>query len=156
MIVENDYLEDIQRIWKENNSGYISYESNQLAITDKNMHQLVWREDETTMAYVILYLGRDFCEKDEFPNKIVNMPEKVLYIWEIVTDKKYSGRGIANKLMKYITSKYSDFTMYSCIDLTNIASLKLHEKNGFEKLYEFEKMENNINKFHAMMVRNTK
>ena len=28
MIVENQYLEDIQKIWKENNSGYISEESN--------------------------------------------------------------------------------------------------------------------------------
>lgn len=26
MVVENAYLEDIQRIWKENNSGYITYE----------------------------------------------------------------------------------------------------------------------------------
>ena len=96
MIVENDYLEDIQRIWKENNSGYISYESNQQAITDKNMKQLVWRENEITMAYAILYFGKDFCELEKFPNQIGSIPEKMLYIWEIVTDKKYSGRGIAS------------------------------------------------------------
>ena len=155
MIVENDYLEDIQRIWKENNSGYISYESNQQAITDKNMKQLVWRENEITMAYAILYFGKDFCELEKFPNQIGSIPEKMLYIWEIVTDKKYSGRGIANKLMEYITSKYSDFTMYSCIDLTNIASLKLHEKNGFKPLYKFETEKEGIKKEHYMMCRSS-
>ena len=30
MIVENKYLEDIKRIWKENNSGYITEESNEM------------------------------------------------------------------------------------------------------------------------------
>lgn len=43
MVLENAYLEDIQRIWKENNSGYITYESNQMAIKDKKMKQLVLR-----------------------------------------------------------------------------------------------------------------
>lgn len=26
MIIENKFLDDIQRIWKENNNGYITYE----------------------------------------------------------------------------------------------------------------------------------
>ena len=25
MIIENDFIKDIQKIWKENNSGYINY-----------------------------------------------------------------------------------------------------------------------------------
>ena len=32
MIVENQYLEDIQKIWEENNSGYITEESNQMLL----------------------------------------------------------------------------------------------------------------------------
>ena len=32
MIVENKYLEDIKRIWKENNSGYITKESNEFVV----------------------------------------------------------------------------------------------------------------------------
>ncbi len=85
------------------------------------------------------------------------MPEKVAYIWEIVTDKNYTGKGIANHLIKYITEKYQDFTIYSCIDLTNIASLKLHEKNGFHTLYEFEKRHDDGSiSYHNMMVREGK
>ena len=34
MIVENKYLEDIKRIWKENNSGYITEESNEMLINN--------------------------------------------------------------------------------------------------------------------------
>ena len=35
MIVENAYIDDIQKIWEENNNGYITYKSNQMAVTDK-------------------------------------------------------------------------------------------------------------------------
>lgn len=35
MIVENQYLEDIKKIWKENNNGYITKESNQMLLMTK-------------------------------------------------------------------------------------------------------------------------
>ena len=156
MIIENDYIEDIQKIWKENNSGYITYESNQIAINDNSMLKIVYRENNVTMAYAAIYFGKDFCEKEEFPNKIENMPDKVAYIWEIVTDKKYTGKGIATKLLEYIIEKYKDYSIFSCIDLSNISSLKLHEKSGFVPLYKFEEKENNRVSKHVMMIRNTK
>lgn len=156
MIIENDYFEDIQKIWKENNNGYITYESNQMAINDNNMLKIVYREKKITMAYTTIYFGKDFCDKEEYPNKIENMPDKVAYIWEIVTDKKYAGKGIATKLMEYVINKYKDYTIFSCVDLSNISSLKLHEKNGFVPLYEFEEKENNRVSTHIMMIRNTK
>lgn len=156
MIIENDYIEDIQKIWKENNSGYITYESNQIAINDNSMLKIVYRENNVTMAYAAIYFGKDFCEKEEFPNKIENMPDKVAYIWEIVTDKKYTGKGIATKLLEYIIEKYKDYSIFSCVDLSNISSLKLHEKSGFVPLYKFEEKENNRVSKHVMMIRNTK
>ena len=55
MIFENEYLDDIRRIWKENNSGYISDESNEKAINDDGRNQFVWRENGKTMAYAIVY-----------------------------------------------------------------------------------------------------
>ena len=154
MIIENDYIDDIQKIWKENNSGYITYESNQMAINDEKMVKIVWRENEKTMAYAIVYLGKDFCKRDEFPNEIKNMPEKTAYIWEIVTDKNYKGKGIASKLIQYIIEKYKGYYIYSCIDLSNIASLKLHKKYGFKALYRFDKEYNNKMSSHVMMGKN--
>ena len=153
MIIENEYLDDIQKIWKENNNGYITYESNRIAINDNNILKIVYRENDITMAYAAIYFGKDFCEKEEYPNKIENMPDKVAYIWEIVTDKKYSGKGIATKVMEYVINKYKDYSIFSCIDLSNISSLKLHNKNGFVPLYEFEEKSNdNVSKY-VMMIR---
>ena len=37
MIVENKYFEDIKRIWKENNSGYITEESNETLIKNNDI-----------------------------------------------------------------------------------------------------------------------
>lgn len=156
MIIENQYLEDIQKIWKRNNLGYINVESNQKGIEDKDMIKIVWRENNTTMAYLILYLGKDFCEKEGFPNKIENMPDQIGYIWEVVTDINYIGKGIANKLLNYVIEKYQNYTLFSCIDTKNIPSLKLHEKNGFKTLYEFEKIEEDKISRHIIMIRENK
>lgn len=131
MVVENSYFEDIQKIWKQNNNGYITKISNQKAIYDEGMNQFVWRENEKTMAYVVVYVGKDFCEKDQCLNKIKKMGNKVAYIWEIVTDKNYVGRGIASKLIEYIINKYKGYEIYSCIDINNYSSLKLHENMVF-------------------------
>ena len=45
MIVENQYLEDIQKIWEENNSGYISEESNQMLLKNKKILKVVYLEE---------------------------------------------------------------------------------------------------------------
>ncbi len=152
MIIENAYLSDIQRIWKENNEGYITYESNQIAITDEKMLQIVWRENNTTMAYAIVYLGKDFIEKEKFQVNIEDIPDNSVYIWEIVTDKNYKGRGIANKLMKYLIEKYKNYNIYSCVASDNIPSLKLHEKNGFKILTQFK--EKNKKSEQYIMIKN--
>lgn len=41
MIVENKYLEDIKRIWKENNSGYITEESNEMLINNDDILKIM-------------------------------------------------------------------------------------------------------------------
>lgn len=46
MIVENKYLEDIKRIWKENNSGYITKESNEMLIKNNDILKIVYLENE--------------------------------------------------------------------------------------------------------------
>ena len=46
MIVENQYLEDIQKIWKENNSGYITEESNQMLLKNEKILKIVYLEGD--------------------------------------------------------------------------------------------------------------
>lgn len=37
------------------------------------------------------------------------MPDKVAYIWEVVTKKEFMGRGIAKKLLKYGFKELCEF-----------------------------------------------
>lgn len=138
MIVENKYLEDIKRIWKENNSGYITEESNETLIKNNDILKIVYLENEVPAGYVAVYTKNDFCKLENFPDKI-EKEGNVSYIWEIVTDKNYMGKGIASKLMKYVIEKFKGYKIYSCISKDNIPSLKLHEKYGFKEAYQFTK-----------------
>ena len=45
MIVENQYLEDIQKIWEENNGGYITEESNQILLKNDKILKVVYLEE---------------------------------------------------------------------------------------------------------------
>ncbi|MDO4283190.1 MAG: hypothetical protein Q4D02_06085 [Clostridia bacterium] len=76
MIIENSYFEDIKRIFKENNHGYITEESNLLGLTDKDMRQYVLREEDMTLGYIILYIRNDFCKKEDYPDKIKRCQRK--------------------------------------------------------------------------------
>ncbi len=55
MIVENNYFDDIKRIWKENNSGYITKESNEMLINNNNILKIVYIENEIPAGYVAVY-----------------------------------------------------------------------------------------------------
>ena len=66
------------------------------------------------------------------------MTKNVVYIWEVVTRKEFMERGIAKKLLAYVLDKFNNYTIYSCINVNNIPSIRLHEKYGFKELYRFE------------------
>ena len=36
------------------------------------------------------------------------MPENVVYIWEVVTRKEVTGKGIAKKLLAYVLDKFNN------------------------------------------------
>lgn len=57
MIVENQYLEDIQKIWEENNNGYITEESNQMLLKNEKILKVVYLE-ENVPARIYCCLSR--------------------------------------------------------------------------------------------------
>lgn len=138
MIIENNNYDDIRKLYIDNNENYITEESNEYGIQDENMLKLVCIEDEIPKGYAIICFDKNFCKLEEYPNKIKDMPDKIAYIWAILTDKKYAIKGIASKLLKYAIEKFYDYTFYSCIEKENTASIKLHEKFGFKKIYNFK------------------
>lgn len=138
MIVENKYFEDIKRIWKDNHNGFITEESNEMLINNDDILKIVYLENNVPAGYVAVYSKDDFCKLEDFPDKI-GKKGNVSYIWEIVTDKKYTGKGIASKLMQYVLEKFKGYKIYSCVAKDNIPSLKLHEKYGFKEAYQFTK-----------------
>lgn len=148
MIVENKYFKDIKRIWKDNNSGFITEESNEMLINNDDILKIVYLENNVPAGYVAVYNKDDFCKLEDFLDKI-DRNGNVSYIWEIVTDKKYKGRGIASKLMQYVLEKFKEYKIYSCVAKNNIPSLKLHEKYGFKEAYQFTK-----DKEQIMLVKN--
>ena len=136
MIVENKYFKDIKRIWKDNHNGFITKESNELLINSDDILKIVYLENNVPAGYVAVYTKDDFFKLEDFPDKI-EKNGNISYIWEIVTDKKYMGKGIASKLMQYVLEKFKGYRIYSCIAKENIPSLKLHEKYGFKEAYQF-------------------
>ena len=137
MIIENSNYDDIRNLFRENNEDYITEWSNEHGIEDQNMLKLVWKVDNVAKGYAIICFDKNFCEIEEYPNRIENMPENIAYIWEILVDKKYAGQGIGSSLLKYAIEKFPKHTFYSCIEKENIASIKLHEKFGFKEIYNF-------------------
>ena len=148
MIVENKYFKDIKRIWKDNNSGFITEESNEMLINNDDILKIVYLENNVPAGYVAVYSKDDFCKLEDFPDKI-DKKGNVSYIQEIVTDKKYIGKGIASKLIQYVLEKFKEYKIYSCVAKNNITSLKLHEKYGFKEAYQFTK-----DKEQIMLVKN--
>ena len=136
MIVENKYFKDIKRIWKDNHNGFITKESNELLINSDDILKIVYLENNVPAGYVAVYTKDDFCKLEDLPDKI-EKNGNISYIWEIVTDKNYMGKGIASKLMQYVLEKFKGYRIYSCIAKENIPSLKLHEKYGFKEAYQF-------------------
>ena len=155
MIIENDCYDEIRELFINNNDGFITKASNEEGISNHQMLKLLLKEENVAKAYAIICLDRNFCKLDDYPNRIENMPEKVAYVWEIVTNKKYAGKGYASMLMEYAIQKYQGYTFYSCVDENNTASMKLHEKFGFRPIYSF-KYEMKKGKFETevMLVRN--
>ena len=111
-------------------------ESNEMLINNDDILKIVYLENNVPAGYIAVYTKDDFCKLENFPDKI-GKEENVAYIWEIVTDKNYMGKGIASKLMQYVLEKFKGYKIYSCIAKDNIPSLKLHEKYGFKEAYQF-------------------
>ena len=55
MIVENQYLEDIREIWKENNSGYITEESNQMLLNNDKILKIVFLEKNLMVCVLLIW-----------------------------------------------------------------------------------------------------
>ena len=50
-----------------------------------------------------------------------------------LVDPKYRNRGIFSILINRCVAAYPESLFYSCVDESNIASIKTHEKNGFHR-----------------------
>jgi ribosomal protein S18 acetylase RimI-like enzyme len=138
MILENSNYEEIRRLFEENNGNYITKWSNEHGINNPDMLKLLYVDDRgRALGYAIISFDRNFCEVEEYPNNIKNMPELIGYIWEVLVDKNYEGRGIGRELLEYAINKYNTYTFYSCIEEENIPSRRLHEKLGFKEIYSF-------------------
>lgn len=138
MIEENVLLEELKEIFINNKQNYLS---DKTAI-DSNMLKVVFVEGDHALGYAVVYEGNDFLEKEKFDVSINNIPDDAVYIWQVATKIGYEGQGIATQIINYITEKFKNRNIYSCVDVTNVASLKCHKKCGFKELSIFDDEKN--------------
>lgn len=140
MILKNQYIEEIKNIFQESDKNYINQESNDIATSDKKITNYVYYEEaiQKVVGYVSVYEGTDFWKKEGFETEIEELKEDTVYIWEIGTRKGYEKRGIASAMLKYVVEKYHTSDIYSCVESSNIASRRIHEKMGFKVVSTFE------------------
>lgn len=129
-ILENKYLEQIEKILKENHQKYLSV-NGQSRAKELNLQRYCLVEKDEVLGYITIYIGADFLEKENFPLSLNDISKDVVYIWSINTKKGYEGKGVASKLIEYTCDKFKNSNIYSCIDITNHVSMKIHSKYGF-------------------------
>jgi len=64
---------------------------------------------------------------------LIHMKERKIFITEAI-EKNHRQSGIGTFLLDFIKNEYQDFEIFADILHKNIASSKLHEKNGFIKI----------------------
>ncbi len=134
-ILENVLSEELGQIFDENNQNFVS---DRECLFNDNFLKLVAVENGHAVAFLTLYIGSDFIEKEEYPIKL-NMKEKSVYIWNGITKKDYEGKGYQTQLMKYTKNKFHNYDIYNVVDITNSTSNHICKKIGFKKILNFEK-----------------
>lgn len=145
IIKENVFLEEIEKIFDENNKGYVA---DKTCIYKDEFLKLVAIENDTVLGYVALRFGKSFVEEEGIPLNL-ELPDNCIYVWSCITKKGYENKGIMSYLFDYFINKYSNNDFYSIININNISSIKLHQKFNFELIEQFTMMHNNkYRQFH--------
>jgi len=139
IIEENVNLEELEEIFEGNNQGYIK---DKKCIFDDKYLKCVAMDNDNPVGYAVLYFENDFIEKEGWVID-VEITGKMAYVWNCITKKGYEKRGIQTAIFKYFTDKFADRDIYSAVDYTNIPSMTLHKKMGFEPLKDFTSHGNN-------------
>ena len=104
MIVENQYTEQLIDIFDNNNQNYVSDREE----TQNGFLNVVYVENDTPLGYGVVYFGKDFCEREEYPIRLDNIKDDSIYISQTVTKKGFENKGIGTAITKYIVDKFSD------------------------------------------------
>lgn len=139
MITKNVNLTQVKQIYETSDKKHISSQSNDTAISDMNISNYLYYENNIAfaLAYIAVYEKSDFIIKEEFDVTIDDIKQDSVYIWEVGTRKGYEGRGYASRLIEHVIKEYPKRDIYSCIDVENYASVKIHERAGFRPVKEF-------------------
>ena len=138
MILKNKNQEEIRNIYASSKKEFISAQSNDEAVENKDMDNYLCYIDgvKEAVGYITVYTKSDFIEKEEFDVNL-KIREGSVYIWEIGTLNGFEGRGIASSLVNHVLEQYTDVDIYSVVDDVNIGSIKIHEKFGFKVVASF-------------------
>lgn len=95
-------------------------------------------DDGLAIGYLVVYIGNDFIEKEDYPIKL-KLKENAVYIWHCITRQGYENKGVQSFLFEFVTKNYRDYDIYSVVDEENAPSLHLHKEFGFKEMLRFQK-----------------
>ncbi len=110
-----------------------------LKFLQKAEHFYLCMDENRLCGFILAYTDKQI-ETDEWVNNLIKQKENenFVLIKQIVVDKKYKGKGVAQKLYAHLFNKMQENICYAVIVLEplNIRSIKFHEKLGFKKVFE--------------------
>ena len=148
IIKENVLLSELNIIFDENNQNYISDKE---CIFNNKFLKIVAVENGRAIGYAMVYFGDDFIEKEDYPLDL-KIRKNSAYIWNCVTKKGYENKGIQTNIFNYIKNKFSHFDIYSVVDITNLPTMKLHDKVGFKEIISFSKQYDGILEHYKLLL----
>ena len=134
-ICENVLLEQLEEIFDENHQNNIT---DKKCINNDNFLKIVANKNDYALGYAVIRFGNDFIEAEQLPLDM-EIEGNSVYIWNCITRKGYENQGVMSAIFKHLTQKFSDYDIYSIVDVLNPPSIQIHKKFGFAFIKEFEK-----------------
>jgi len=128
-------VDKLKAIFFDNNKNYLE---DVYVLNHKKYKVFYFEENEEILGYISTYYKKDFIKKEHLPIKL-KFKFGDTYIWNMCVKSSAENKGVGSSLIKYVVEN-SKGNVYSIVNVTNIPSQKIHEKNKFEKIDEFEKI----------------
>ncbi len=146
-VLKNVKIDECLQIFIDNNYNFV-FDKN--CLSNNTFIKYVCTLNNQVVGYAVVYPYNDFIKKENFNCNYI-AEKNSIYIWHIITHKKFRNKGIAKLLYDSIFKDYDKFNIYCVVDKDNIPSLNLHTKLHFQTVDTFSQFfHNKLTKFYLL------